>query len=543
MKCIAAFIGAAIIPMVALSDVGSLRPPKRLRMAHLLQGGDVPNQRKEFTYFDVNNNDWVKPYLSRDELSALHREGKINDYTPVLNVRTIRPQGPGMGVYGIMYSQLSNVDVNFDPEPEAFLAERAAKQTTVLSGPNNGGKTFFLKHLYSFVGHDGYLMACNRFSHVDVLNSRERQGTEHVDRYRSFIANFESSRTNTEDNDFKLDQILTGLKDRQRAKLFDTARRLLGNTFEMVRTDAENTFSPFVVSMDGDNLRYGSSGTRLLLTLLGTLLDEQFSTILLDEPEIGLSPRIQTRLARFLYDAEDRANFCPHVKQLFVATHSHIFLDRATYSNNFVVTKAGKHIMARPIGSASDLHQLQFNMLGNELESLFLPSAIVVVEGESDVTFLNKVLELHLAGVRVAMVCAHGEGEVRSKLNFFKEAFGDVASSLYRGRLFVVFDKQISTNLGKIATQGVLPDNIVVLSKNGIEHYYPAPLLAAAFHCDEADVSKIPLGAEPVEYNEHRYSKNELAKLVAGKLTLAHRLHEEVQGFVGRLREACSGQN
>lgn len=44
--------------------------------------------------------------------------------------------------------------------------------------------------------------------------------------------------------------------------------------------------------MDGENLRYGSSGTRLLLTLLGILLDERFTTVLIDEPELGLSVRI-----------------------------------------------------------------------------------------------------------------------------------------------------------------------------------------------------------------------------------------------------------
>ena len=499
----------------------------------------MPNQRKEWTYYDETTNKWVEPYVSREELAALHRSGKIGDYTEVVNVRTARPQGPGMGVSGVMYSQLSSVDVMFDPDPEAFLAARTGKQTTVLSGPNNGGKTFFLKHIYSFVGHDGYLVGCNRFSHVDLLNSRERREAEHVERYRSFVRNFEAARTNTEDNDLKLDQILTDLKDRQRDKLFEAAHRLLGNTFEMMPTDPENRFSPFTVSMDGENLRYGSSGTRLLLTLLGTILDERFSIILLDEPEIGLSPRIQTRLARFLYDAVERADFCPHLKQLYVATHSHIFLDRNAYSNNFVVTKDGNQIKVRPIGSISDLHQLQFNMLGNELESLFLPAAIVIVEGESDVAFLNKVLELHLPGVRVAMVCAHGEGEVRSKLNFFKEAFGDVASSLYRSRLFVVFDMRISTNLGKIASQGVLPENVVTLSRNGIEYYYPPPLVAAAFRCSTTELGNIPLGCEPVEYNGHRYSKNELARVIAGGLTTSHGLDREVQALVDKLREAC----
>jgi hypothetical protein len=203
------------------------------------------------------------------------------------------------------------------------------------------------------------------------------------------------------------------------------------------------------------------------------------------------------------------------------------------------VTKVDKQIAVRQIGSVSDLHQLQFNLLGNELESLFLPSGIVIVEGESDVTFLNKVLELHLPDVRVAMVCAHGEGEVCKKLNFFKEAFGDVASSLYHGRLFVVFDKQISTSLSKIASQGVLSANTIVLSQNGIEHYYPKSLLASAFRCDVAETSNIDIERDPIVHNGLRYSKKDLAKLIAEMLTKADALDPEIEAFVGKLRIAC----
>jgi predicted ATPase len=116
--------------------------------------------------------------------------------------------------------------------------------------------------------------------------------------------------------------------------------------------------------MNGTNLRCGSSGTRLLLTLLGLLLNGRFSTTLVDEPEIGLSPRIQAALARLLYNPASRQEYFPHLRQLFVATHSHIFLDRATHSNNYVVAKAGKVVSMTQVQSVSALHQLQFNMLG-----------------------------------------------------------------------------------------------------------------------------------------------------------------------------------
>jgi predicted ATPase len=131
--------------------------------------------------------------------------------------------------------------------------------------------------------------------------------------------------------------------------------------------------------MDGENLRNSSSGTRLLLTLLGILLDKRFTTVLIDEPELGLSPHIQTALARFMYDPDLRQRYCPHLQQVYIATHSHLFLHRAVISNNFAVTKTGSTVSIKPAQSVADLHQLQFKLLGNELESVFLPSAILIV--------------------------------------------------------------------------------------------------------------------------------------------------------------------
>jgi hypothetical protein len=482
---------------------------------------------------------WTDRQFTRDELAELFAAGTINDYTTVGNVRIAKVQ-PNREIHGLTYSHLrQTIDIDTEPDPEEFLAERKGKLATVLSGPNNGGKTFFLKHLYSFSGDRCYLLACNRFSHVDTLTSRQHDEHEHASRYRAFLVNFESSRMNTEDNDLKLDQILTGLKDSARVKLFEAAEELLGNVFDMVHTDPENCFSPFQVMMDGQNLRYGSSGTRLLLTLLGTLLDERFTTMLLDEPEIGLSPRIQARLARFLYDGNKRAEFCPHLKELYIATHSHIFLDRSAYSNNFVVTKKDKVISARQVQAASDLHELQFNMLGNDLELLYLPAAIVLVEGETDALYLGKVVSWLIPGRKVAIVRAQGEGEVLKKINYFKESFGDLATSPYHGRLFVLYDKKITTSVKRIENAGVRPGNIIVLSMNGIEHYYPPAIVADAFHCTEAEVSEITLEDDCIDFNGHRYTNTQLAKFVVERLSPSHPVAPEIRGFIDQIYAVC----
>ncbi len=46
------------------------------------------------------------------------------------------------------------------------------------------------------------------------------------------------------------------------------------------------------VDMDGQNLSVGSTGTRLLMTILGLCMDPAFESILIDEPELGLGPKI-----------------------------------------------------------------------------------------------------------------------------------------------------------------------------------------------------------------------------------------------------------
>jgi hypothetical protein len=305
------------------------------------------------------------------------------------------------------------------------------------------------------------------------------------------------------------------------------------------RTDPANTFSPFYVDMDGENLRYGSSGTRLLLMLLGILLDERFSVILVDEPEIGLSPRIQAVLARFLYDKEHRQQFCPHLRQLYIATHSHLFLDRGVFSNNYVVSKAGNIVSVKPVQSVGDFHQLQFNMLGNELESIFLPSAIVIVEGDSDVTFMTRVAQLHIPDRKVAIVRAGGDGEVQNKLNVLREAFGDLETSPYRDRLFVVLDKKHSLSVTRIEKQGVLKGNITVWSKNGIEYLYPEDLVATAFYCDAGELANGNFESDPIEFNGIRKSKKQLAQIVTEGMTATHPMHPELQELVWRLRAAC----
>ena len=146
----------------------------------------------------------------------------------------------------------------------------------------------------------------------------------------------------------------------------------------------------------------------------------------------------------------------------------------------------GTTVSVNQLNSIADLHRLQFSMLGNQLESIYLPSAITLVEGQSDVAFLAKVVQLRIPDRKVAIVPAKGDGEVQNKLNVLREAFGDLSASPYRDRLFVVLDQKHSLKKSRGERQGVQGDNMVVWSENGIEYLYPEELIAIAFEDNTA---------------------------------------------------------
>lgn len=474
--------------------------------------------------------------VTLQELDALWGEGKIGDMTYVIRSDILHSQP---NTAPIPYMMIPRLDVEFSPTVEAFYGARSGEPITVLSGPNNSGKTLLLKQIWSLVGGAGYMLACARFFHVDTLNSRKSDPTE----FRRFFENFsrqnDTSQQNAEMNEFQLDRIITSLTNAQRNRLFELAESLIGNKFSLRRTEPDNDLSPFYVDMDGENLRYGSTGTRLLLTLLGVLLNDRFSVILLDEPELGLYPRIQTALARFIYDRDQRQKYCPHLKQVYIATHSHLFLDRGSFANNFIVSKLGRNISATPVQSVSEFHHLQFSMLGNDLESIFLPSAIVLAEGPSDVTFLEKLVRLSMPERKISVVELEGEGNLRDRLRFLDNTFGSLASSPYRTRVFVLLDKKNSQRRERIARLGIPADNLSVLSQNGIEHYYPERLLAAKFHCSERQIKNIDFERDPIEFNGITSTKRDLSKFVCERFLGSDIVPDELSGFIRRIEVVC----
>jgi hypothetical protein len=367
-----------------------------------------------------------------------------------------------------------------------------------------------------------------RFYHIYEL-STQRWNLQDYDNWdRSFRENFYQEDANTENNFIDLGRVLGALKDTKRKQLFELCGSLIGSTFDLKRRDEDNELSPRYVDMDGQNLSVGSTGTRLLMTLLGLCMDEQFDVMLIDEPELGLSPRVQGELSRFFADKERRDQYFPHLKSIFVATHSHIFLDRSNIGNNFTVLKMGKDVEIRQVQSMTQLHDLQFNMLGNSLEALFLPSAFVICEGKTDKPFIERLIQLRHPGRRVLVL--ESQGDVKRMFRTLSQSLGDIYKSPFRSRTFVVLDSVHTQGTRQdLINMGAIPKNVIVWEKNGIEYVYPPNLVAQVFGCGESDLSALSISDDEISLNGITRRKMALCSEIVAAITSETKQSDELE--------------
>jgi hypothetical protein len=353
------------------------------------------------------------------------------------------------------------------------------------------------------MGKTAYMVGTNRFYHVYHFSAALRDPNE-LDQFESqFQSNFWSEQYNYEQNYIDLNRIILGLSDSQRLSLFELCGRLIGSSISLQRVQPDNELSVRYIEMDGQNLSVASTGTRLLMTILGICMDDRFKTLLIDEPELGLSPRVQTALAAFLQDPSERPKYFPHLKQVVLATHSQLFLHRNDLTSNYIVSKEAAHITLSRIWNVSDFHRLQFNLLGNSLDGLFFPSSVIYAEGETDQQYLDRVCALRFPGRNVVVV--RSGGDPKRKLHALRETLGDLQKSPLRDRLFVVVDSVHGNELqAELVQMGLLPDNFVVWGHNGIEYVYPPQIMAKRFSCSEDQLAALSFREDVVCLERHR---------------------------------------
>lgn len=425
-----------------------------------------------------------------------------------------------------MYSYDQKPNTQFSEKAQIAIQAIRESEYSVLVGRNNCGKSFLLKNLAQQWGVKASYLGPARYQNFNVLGSYAPNRNRLHERHNQFLNLFMQQQQNMDNSPVNLQQAVAELSDAQRSKLIEIIDLLLGTKLEILHTVDGNSMSQQYISCNGHNLSYTSSGFRLIATLLTSLLDTEYDTFLIDEPELGISPEAQGVLADFLFDRAHRERYFAHIRTIVFATHSTVFLDRRGISNNYMVSKAGDLINVDRVATQAELNKIHFFLLGNRFETLYLPSAIVLVEGKTDHKFIERTVALKFPSAQISVIQANSDSRIKEVLNIAKGIFGDLQKSPYKDRVFVVLDAVHGAGLPEQLQQmGIDGSNIVRWPLNGIEYYYPPSILDSIYGLG----GEMHIAGDIISRNGISYTKNVLADKVCSALVATTEHHAEFQ--------------
>lgn len=429
----------------------------------------------------------------------------------------------------------------FDTKPSIKISNSSQKtfneiiqsETSILCGKNNCGKTWILQRIHSKLGKEAIYLGVSRLQNFSVLgnvgpnSNKDKQNIE-------FLRKIATSKQNIDSSNWSLQRSISYLTNEKRELLFKIVWELLGSEMTIRNVISDNDMSQKYISVDGFNLGYTSSGFRQIVSILCSLLDEDYKYFIIDEPEQGISPENQAILADFLFDIDKRKEFFPHIKKIFIATHSISFINRKDLKTNYYVSRNNLLIEIIQQTTYQELNNLQFFLLGNRFESLYLPSIILLVEGICDFQFFKKVISIFFPDSTISVISCNGDNKIKEYLHFIKSMLGQLQKSPYSNRIVAVLDsihqKGLSNQLKKM---GVPSENIIVWEKNGIEHYYPKGVLVKIFGNHET----LEIDSDLVSANGIKIKKTELVDLVCQNLSHDDIFTEEFnQKFFSRIK-------
>ena len=411
------------------------------------------------------------------------------------------------------------------PSPEEIFHKISTFKYSVICGNNNTGKSVLLQLLEHMHGKTAYYVGVQRFYQINALNSQSARNFQNDPREN--FGNFKLYQTNFDNNLTELTTVVANLSDAARNSLFSLAGNILEATFELVKLPPYNEFSDRTINMDGASFNLASTGTRLIFTILAIAMMEKYDQILIDEPELGLSPIMQTRLRELLEAGELRDKYFPHIKSIIIATHSHIFLNRTNIEQNFSVNKVANTINVKATTTPADFNDLQFRLLGNKLEDLYLPSAFIIVEGKTDLPFIKKSINIALPKTNVVVI--EGQGDIKRSLISLITTLGDKNTNPYTNRIFAVLDSVYSPGtIDVLKNHGIKKENIIVWKKNGIEYVYPPEIISQIFECREDDIPSISIDEDNVTYKQKSLRKVILCNDVIGAMSDKTRFNKEL---------------
>jgi predicted ATP-dependent endonuclease of OLD family len=291
-----------------------------------------------------------------------------------------------------------------------------------------------------------------------------------------------------------------------------------------------------VVNDDGKRQIQAVGGGIQEMLQLAYELSEDCMCLLLEEPEVHLHPRLAQILYKELKQMSDS-------KQIFISTHSAIFLDQAAASDIWLVTKDSKGTQCKRLPNV-DIFQKIATELGILPSHACSTNSLLFVEGPSDRIALSKWCTLK--GTPLIRPAVHVL-EMRGKEKHSAATWKEIADAFPRIGLGLVFDSDLSDRNKDEIERTIGPGNKVWrFNKGTIEDYYPLDEVIQILTADlevsdrqEESIRNLEAG------NISRKIDKILGKKVNWKVMMAGRIAEQcssvsaipesIQGYIDKI--------
>lgn len=184
-----------------------------------------------------------------------------------------------------------------------------------------------------------------------------------------------------------------------------------------------------------------------------------------EEPETHLHAKLSRQLFSLL--KKDSAK-----RQIWLITHSFIFVDQAELKNNWKIWKRGKRTMVKRVQNKEELKEILDTMGARPIDRLYPNKVLLVCKTEREfLSTLAKNMEYKLDGVMTLLASDLDKHKIEITGQFVKNT---------QTPLILVVDKHGKDVAEAARAEGwVQEDNCFVL-EDTIEDYYPKALLAKA---------------------------------------------------------------
>lgn len=302
--------------------------------------------------------------------------------------------------------------------------------------------------------------------------------------YAAFREQFDKLFTASEsDVRVKLDE-LSGKVKLYLEKQFPDCNKVVFEVAEPVFEDLLKNFDTSIddgVYTDADEKGDGMQRA-LMLAIIQAYADfrreheetSKYFLFFIDEGELHLHPSAQRKLKNALLELAQGGD------QVFINTHSSVLVvDENDGQTIFKVEKINKETSISAITEVEKPFVV-YELLGGSPADLLLPKNFLIVEGKSDLEFVNKVISRHYPEKpRIQIVPADGDiVQTKRSFNAIVQVFKPLETSIYKDKAVIFVDKQTDTkqrddflaNHADLQTNGQFFES----TTDSIEEYYPA---------------------------------------------------------------------